>query len=265
MEGPALKRGTPDHPKMHRLARALGVPRAQAAGHLEFLWHWTAKFAPRGDVGRFQDVDIEQGADWKGPAGALVSALEAEGWLDPHPEVRLIVHDWHEHADDAVKKLLARKGLSFYVSCPDNGGQRRTPADNGSLPEPLPLPLPLTTPPPPSQPPEAPADPPAHGGREKAREAVLEHWRAQARRYGVPGPERADGRKVWASLVRGRSVREICGSVDEFVRDSLIHAGRLDPSAPWPPEAELPDRGPPASADACNDGRRCATDGETSE
>jgi len=145
-----MKRGTPDHPKTHRLARALGVPRAQAAGHLEFLWHWTAKFAPRGDVGRFQDQDIEQGAGWEGPPGALVRAFEAEGWLCPHPEpeVRLVVHDWHEHAEDAVKKALQRRGETFIICpanvrrCPPLSGHSPTSADNGSLPKPLPLPEP---------------------------------------------------------------------------------------------------------------------------
>lgn len=247
MEGPPLKRGTPDHPKTHRLARALGISRAQAVGHLELLWHWTAKFAPRGDVGRFQDVDIEQGAGWEGPEGQLVDSLEAEGWLDVHGEVRLVVHDWHEHADDAVKKALARKGLAFFVACPDNGGQRRTVADNGSLPEPLPLPLPepepLTTPPPPSQPQEAAEEQTAHGGRERAREAVLDHWRARARVYGTPGPDRPDRRKVWDALARGRTVQELCGSVDEHIRDVLVHEGRLDAADPLPP-VELPDRGP---------------------
>ena len=125
MEGAPLKRGTPDHPKTLRLARTLGVPLPMVVGYLELLFHWTARFAPRGDVGKFSDADIEVGVGWEGAAGELVSALEAEGWIDAHhdPRVRLVVHDWHEHADDAVKKVVQRlveKGTPGFFSAPDS-------------------------------------------------------------------------------------------------------------------------------------------------
>jgi hypothetical protein len=37
-----MKRGTPDHPKVHPLAEALGVRRPVVLGHLELLFHFAA-------------------------------------------------------------------------------------------------------------------------------------------------------------------------------------------------------------------------------
>lgn len=108
-----MKRGAPEHPKTRRLARRLGIGVAQALGHLELLTHWTAKYAPAGDIGRHEDLDIEEGLIWEGEAGALVAALTEERWLDRSETHRLIVHDWPEHADDAVHAALARAGKFF--------------------------------------------------------------------------------------------------------------------------------------------------------
>jgi hypothetical protein len=50
--GQTMKRGTPEHPKTAHLMAALSIPRPYAVGILELLWHFTARYAPRGDVGR---------------------------------------------------------------------------------------------------------------------------------------------------------------------------------------------------------------------
>src|SRR5689334_12774915 len=108
-----MKRGTPNHPKLFDLCDRLKIKRPAAVGYLELLWHFTATYAAQGDIGRFTDRRIEAALDWSGPAGKLVSALTEAGWIDEDDEHRLLVHDWHEHADDAVRKKLARGGLSF--------------------------------------------------------------------------------------------------------------------------------------------------------
>jgi hypothetical protein len=126
---------------------------APAVGYLELLWHFTAEFAPRGDVGRFPDQRIEAALHWQGRSGRLVSALVESGWLDHHPGCRLCVHDWAEHADDAVKKRLSRSRLQFVQVSGKVTGRRpdtdpetpdmvRSCRDNGSLPVPEPEPVP---------------------------------------------------------------------------------------------------------------------------
>lgn len=107
-----MKRGTPDHPKLYALAEALKIRRPVAVGYLELLFHFTAQYCPRGDIGRYDDKRIAAGLDWCGKPALLVDALVATGWLDRDEVVRLVVHDWHDHADRVTLQRLSRSGKS---------------------------------------------------------------------------------------------------------------------------------------------------------
>lgn len=109
-----MKRGATDHPKMADLARRLGVPLYVAVGVMECLWHWAAKYAPGGDVGKWGSDGIAEGIKWDRPADELVAALVASRFLDDTPEYGLVIHDWPEHADDAVHLSMARAGRVFW-------------------------------------------------------------------------------------------------------------------------------------------------------
>ncbi|HUA82651.1 MAG TPA: hypothetical protein VMB85_02255 [Bryobacteraceae bacterium] len=141
------------------MRKLLKVGLATAVGYLELLWHFTAEFAPRGDIGKFDDDRIEAAMDWHGKRGRLISALIDSKWMDPHSECRLYVHDWSEHADEAVRKRLSRSGQEFVRVAPKVTGHRRDTgskaADSGGFcpdmsrppePEPEPEPEPNTTP-----------------------------------------------------------------------------------------------------------------------
>ena len=108
-----MLRGTPDHPKTLALASFLGVHRLMAVGALETLWQWTARFAPAGDIGRWADAAIASGIHWDGEAAQLIEALVECKFLDRDQQHRLLVHDWPEHADDAVHRVMARAGRRF--------------------------------------------------------------------------------------------------------------------------------------------------------
>jgi hypothetical protein len=108
-----MKRGTPDHPKVLRFQQTLGINRPMAVGLLELLWQYTAKFAPQGDVGRWNDETIAQGVYWDGDPGQLIAALESSGLIDAHKRHRYVVHDWFEHAEDSIHLALARQGKRF--------------------------------------------------------------------------------------------------------------------------------------------------------
>jgi len=110
-------------------------------------------------------------------AKRLIAGLMAPDsrWLDADQKYRYLVHDWADHAEDGVRKKLARKGSTFAIPsgnspplsgfCPDivETAERQSPdivetaerqsPDNvetkftpraraGPLPLPLPLPLP---------------------------------------------------------------------------------------------------------------------------
>ena len=109
-----MKREALDSTKMKRLARRLDLPRYAAVGLMESLWKLAERDAPQGDLGKLTNEDIAVALDWRGDENALVDALVACGWLDADlPGVRLWVHDWHQHAEDAVDMRLARAGLLY--------------------------------------------------------------------------------------------------------------------------------------------------------
>jgi hypothetical protein len=181
-----MKRGTPRHPKTDHLMGLLRLERWAAVGVLESLWHFTAGYAPRGDVGRFSDAEIAAGIDWRGDPTQLTQALVQARWLDRCRCHRLRVHDWPEHADQTVQRReeVKRYGLLACYSEPSAGGELAvnasdqlafTPSSvlavNASQPWPLPLPLPAPGPLPSPEPAPAPPPPPSQA----AWERVLAH------------------------------------------------------------------------------------------
>lgn len=68
-----------DHRKPKRLARVLGVRRAEARGLVVALWSWCVTNAPDGKLTDLADYEIEEAADWEGTQGAFVqAALDVE-------------------------------------------------------------------------------------------------------------------------------------------------------------------------------------------
>ena len=161
-----MKREAMGSTKLKRLCHYLGIRTYSAAGIMESLWHLTAREAPQGDIGKLADEDIALGIDWDGDTGKLINALVSSKWLDPDPRYRLIVHDWHEHADDATDNKLARSGRlyangkpprmnklsvnekerltdKFGYSVRTNAHAVRTNAHECALPVPVPVPVPV--------------------------------------------------------------------------------------------------------------------------
>lgn len=103
-----MKRGTIGHPKTLDLQAKLGVGLAQTLGHLEALSHFTAQYARVGDIGRWPNGAIAKGCLWDGEPDVFVRALTDSRWLDECDTHRLVVHDWPDHADDAVHMAVAR-------------------------------------------------------------------------------------------------------------------------------------------------------------
>ena len=98
---------------MKRLCRRMDIPLWQAVGIMEMLWQVTAREAPRGDIGKLSDEDIALALDYRGDESALIDHLVAAGWIDRDPSHRLVIHDWYDHADDAVHMRIARSRQFF--------------------------------------------------------------------------------------------------------------------------------------------------------
>jgi hypothetical protein len=109
-----MKRNGVEHPKTLMLADILDIPIPYAVGILESLWHWTAKFAKRGDVGKYTNKFIASGIKWPDDPDSLIDALVnasaggCSGLLDRSDGCRLLVHDWSEHCEDSIHMALAR-------------------------------------------------------------------------------------------------------------------------------------------------------------
>lgn len=123
-----MKLATTRSPKFRRLMNLTGLSRIEAAGTLELLWLWTMEQAPSGDVGRWEDMDIEAELDWAGEPGALVQALVTAGWLDRCPTHRLLIHDWSDHLPDFLQKRVVRGSLK--VASLDVSGRREDKSGN---------------------------------------------------------------------------------------------------------------------------------------
>ncbi len=169
-----MKREALNHTKMKRLCRRLDVPIYHGVGILESLWQLTAREAPRGDIGKLSNEDIIIGIDYREDEDDLIESLISAGWVDRSEEFRLVIHDWDEHADDAVHMRLARSrahfctgrapklarlggkertdALAYYMSCAQTedpcaqnidpcAPPRQSPASTPPEPEPVPEPM----------------------------------------------------------------------------------------------------------------------------
>ena len=132
-----MKRNGPTHPKTHILAELLKIPLAQAVGHLEMLWHFAATYAPDGAFRDLSRACIAQRAGWHGDPNEFIQALlnaratGAHGFLEEHPNLGLVIHDWSAHADDTVRKGLVNRGDLFWDGKRPYGRRGETPPKEG--------------------------------------------------------------------------------------------------------------------------------------
>ncbi len=245
MARPTLDR----NPKYLALIKRLGVARSMVRGSLEHLWdscHESGNPILR-------PHHVEPTADWPGDPGAFLAALIEEGFLDKREDGTVEVHDYWDHAPDYVRKRKHREDARKGNYPADNGGQRRTTADNGAPPSPSPSPtlkeIPTTAPatrvredePPPPEPPQPPAEPQAdpnrfprardaaetfHGFHNRLSQPCLEvAGEYQMRRYGGPNPS-----APWYPILL-REIASVLEVSDDLDRDrrKLIDTIRSPP------------------------------------
>jgi hypothetical protein len=102
-----MKRDALMHTKLGLLQHELGIPKYEAIGILESVWHMASDKARSGAIGRYSDADIAATIGWDGDPAALVSALIGSRWLDTDQYLRLVIHDWNDHWNDPSRKGYA--------------------------------------------------------------------------------------------------------------------------------------------------------------
>ena len=96
------------HPKTRRVMRTLGVPVAQAIGHLHCLWWWAMDYAQDGDLSRYVNGDIADAAEWTGDPEQFVMALVEAGFIDQSDD-GMRLHDWDDYAGRLIDARIAGK------------------------------------------------------------------------------------------------------------------------------------------------------------
>ena len=62
-----------NHPKLILLARALGISKVEALGHLHLLWYWVLEYADDGEL-KYLDL-IPDACEWKGDHKLFLDSL----------------------------------------------------------------------------------------------------------------------------------------------------------------------------------------------
>jgi hypothetical protein len=117
--------GLRDHPKTARLRRRLGVGLPAAIGSLVLLWAWAVRYAPDGDLSKFDPDVLADAAGWEDEPGQFVRALISAGFVDED----LTIHDWHAYAGRLMERRAANaermrkaraNGTAFAHAAPDD-------------------------------------------------------------------------------------------------------------------------------------------------
>ncbi len=124
----------PGHPKVRKLARALGIEPATATGLIVTLWCWALRYAGDGDLSAFAADDLEDGAGWRGEPGAFARALGEAGFVDVGDQGAEL-HGWQERQAAVAKARAAtRERVRRHRDKPgETGGvtEAETPTERG--------------------------------------------------------------------------------------------------------------------------------------
>lgn len=93
----------PRHPKTKKLSRLLKISKAEAVGHLVFLWCWASDFTPEGNLSKYDKYDISEESDWQGDPEEFINALIESHFLDK-TEDGFILHDWEEYTGKFIRE-----------------------------------------------------------------------------------------------------------------------------------------------------------------
>ena len=120
------------HPKVHLLAKELGISVPQVIGHLHLLWWWALDYADDGNLTRYRDF-IPNASQWVGDEEIYVTSLIKLGFIDVKDE-QLFIHDWLDYTGalietrekDAERKRQARARKSSNAKTSANRSEWET-------------------------------------------------------------------------------------------------------------------------------------------
>lgn len=100
-----LDSSLPNHRKLRKFSRALGMSKAEALGRLAFVWLWVAECCPDGVIPpAFDALDVADAAEFPGSPEGFVEALVESGFLECAEDGSLYVHDWVEYSGRQIAR-----------------------------------------------------------------------------------------------------------------------------------------------------------------
>lgn len=123
------------HPKVHLLAKDLGISVPQAVGHLHLLWWWALDYADDGNLTRYRDF-IPSASQWVGDEDLFIISLIKHNWID-EVEGKLVIHDWLDYTGalietrekDAERKRKYRQSKNAKTSANRDSWETSSPKD----------------------------------------------------------------------------------------------------------------------------------------
>ena len=123
------------HPKVHLLAKDLGISVPQAVGHLHLLWWWALDYADDGNLTRYRDF-IPSASQWVGDENLFITSLIKHNWID-EVEGKLVIHDWLDYTGalietrekDAERKRKYRQSKNAKTSANRDSWETSSPKD----------------------------------------------------------------------------------------------------------------------------------------
>lgn len=123
------------HPKTLHLVTVLGIPLAQAVGHLHCLWWWALDYADDGDLTRFPAEVLGQAAEWPGDGIEFLNALVTTGFMNTDKTI----HDWMDYAGRLVERRKSDARRKYVQRTSDGHPMERGSTVTQPLPnQPLP-------------------------------------------------------------------------------------------------------------------------------
>jgi hypothetical protein len=113
-------RAVPDHPKFSDLMATLNLPKFATVGALESIWHFTGRYAPQGNIGKYPDPAMKTNLVPKQVAVYRHStpwSTEADCHLD-ETEARRVVANGDARRINHGRAICLRRGVELSLCSP---------------------------------------------------------------------------------------------------------------------------------------------------
>lgn len=83
----------------------LEIDKAQAIGHLHYLWWWALEYKRSGNLAEMTSQEVASAAEWTKNSTDFLAALKKNGWLEENGKL----HDWKHYSGKWISSLARQK------------------------------------------------------------------------------------------------------------------------------------------------------------